>query len=738
MSGNKNYLYLNRERHWPDFHSDGLELRDDGSLQLSSVPLLEGELPEGLANLGTPALPAGIAVAPDGTIYYSDPSKHLLMKIDGCDSRLAPIACVGGKGTRPGQLNTPRGLLIPQHRPALFVADSANHRLEIFDLNAYRLLDIWGQENFDAAPHPGSAPGQLDTPTALAADGAGNIYVVDAGNKRVQKFNVAGDVVSKFWDRLEAEHILSEPRDIAVDWYGETTHLYVIDKVAQRIFVVGTDGHALRDEDGQPVSFGLDGMDALGIAVTADAVYVGDNARRRVLGFRKANGFVFAGEAVGYHGPVAALALDGKGYLLVHSGTGLAPVRLTIGKGYRTAGHLWSEPIRPGVEKVNWHRLRAEMQRLDSNAHLHFFIHTSNDESQSPPAPSLDTHGGDPFAGWSPVAIDVTDFLIEGEDSCCLWVGALFTGDGSVTPVVSQLRVEFNHVMYADYLPAIYRKETPCTDFLVRLLALFESFFGEVEDEIAGLPALFDALVVPANYLGWLASWLALELDEDWDEAMKRRVIGDAFEAYARRGTAEGLRQSLRVFAGVDAVIEEPILSAAWWALPGKEEGCEPQAPCPEATEQKWRATENSLLGVTTMLAPAEAQGAVVGTTALLDGSYLITDEEFGTPLFEDVAHQFSVQIYRGQLKCAETLPQVRALIEREKPAHTAYHLCIIEPRMRVGFQSRIGIDTVVAGPPSGMRLGEGLVLGAESVLGGQPAGRIGKGSQVGVTTRVG
>ena len=71
------------------------------------------------------------------------------------------------------------------------------------------------------------------------------------------------------------------------------------------------------------------------------------------------------------------------------------------------------------------------------------------------------------------------------------------------------------------------------------------------------------------------------------------------------------------------------------------------------------------------MLAPAHAQGAVVGTTATLDQSHLVTNEDFGVPLFEDVAHQFSVQVYRGQVQCAETLPQVRAVIEREKPAHT-------------------------------------------------------------------
>jgi len=132
------------------------------------------------------------------------------------------------------------------------------------------------------------------------------------------------------------------------------------------------------------------------------------------------------------------------------------------------------------------------------------------------------------------------------------------------------------------------------------------------------------------------------------------------------------------------------------------------------------------------MLVASEAQGAVVGTTATLDQSHLITQEEFGAPLFDDLAHRFSVQLYRGGAFGEETLETVRALLDREKPAHTDYHLCLIEPNFRIGFQSRIGIDTVVAGPAPPATSDAGLVLG------GEPAGRIGRRSGVGQTTRLG
>ena len=61
------------------------------------------------------------------------------------------------------------------------------------------------------------------------------------------------------------------------------------------------------------------------------------------------------------------------------------------------------------------------------------------------------------------------------------------------------------------------------------------------------------------------------------------------------------------------------------------------------------------------------------------------------------------VRVYCGELRRAGALERVRATIEREKPAHTVYELCVIEPKMRVGVQSRVGIDSIVgqAQPPA-------------------------------------
>jgi len=129
----------------------------------------------------------------------------------------------------------------------------------------------------------------------------------------------------------------------------------------------------------------------------------------------------------------------------------------------------------------------------------------------------------------------------------------------------------------------------------------------------------------------------------------------------------------------------------------------------------------------------AHPQGAVLGSSATLDQTHLISDSDYGLPLFVEVADRFSVMVYRGQLGCAETLVKVREVIEEEKPAHTEYHLCIVEPSLRVGYQARVGIDTVVGGEslPTGLGDERGTILSGD-----KPA-EVGVSSRVGIDTRV-
>ena len=753
-NGKRNFRFLNVDGRWPVFEWEGLQLNEDGSLQLQTVPLLEGAELFADTDIDAGFGPAGIAVSKEGTIYFSSPNMHRVLRVDPCDGSVGQLSCAGGKGTGAGQFNTTRGLLMPQYRDSLFVVDSGNHRIQILHPESGQLVDIWGDSTSE--PGPSDEPGRFDTPWTLAGDDQGNVYVVDYGNKRVQKFDRAGEVVPSFWETMKGSAVLQRPVDIAVHAAAEGTRVYIVDGELHAVFIFDDEGNRVSTPENPEGSFGADVLiKPLGIAVSDDSVYVGDNERHAILTFERGKNYRFIGEAIGYHAAVAALLMLNDETLLVHSGESVAPRRLSVSKGYRTSGAMWSSAIKGDNLKTSWHRAEVEMQRLSGGAHLRVFVATADDDSNPPPVePSADNPFSDPKWRRAITPTDrfanLSDVFIGGEPSGFVWIGALFSGDGRSSPVVSQIRVEFDHKGYLNHLPAIYRTDQRCSDFLLRFLSMFETLFDDVEERIVDLSVLFDPESTPKDMLPWLAGWLAVELNEDWSEQRQRETIAGAFEFYGRRGTAAGLREALRVLGGVNAIIEEPILNAAWWSLPAQSNpcGCKPAAESAcgcgcgggarPGKESAWQSTANSVLGVTTMLVSASPQGAVLGSSATLDHSHLITNEEFGAPLFSEVAHQFNVQIYRTQLHCPETLPRVHAIIDREKPAHTEYHLCVIEPRMRVGFQARVGKDAVVAGPPTQRLLHEGMLLDQQSSLGGEPNATVGENSRIGIGTRVG
>jgi hypothetical protein len=74
--------------------------------------------------------------------------------------------------------------------------------------------------------------------------------------------------------------------------------------------------------------------------------------------------------------------------------------------------------------------------------------------------------------------------------------------------------------------------------------------------------------------------------------------------------------------------------------------------------------------------------------------------------LFDAYAHFFQVLVPAAWVRNQEEKAMLCRAIDTEKPAHTHYKLTLVEPRMRVGFQSTLGFDTVIGGRPPA-RLGD-------------------------------
>jgi phage tail-like protein len=337
-----------------------------------------------------------------------------------------------------------------------------------------------------------------------------------------------------------------------------------------------------------------------------------------------------------------------------------------------------------------WYRLQAFADALPGGAHLQLFTFTG--ESNAPYDPAAEN----PFASsaWIAAPIDLTDLIIANSPARQLWVGGVLRGDGSASPALHQMRVDYGRDTYLKYLPGIYRKQPASREFLERLLSLHESVLGSVEHEIDDLARLFDAGAAPAgdfpSWLNWLAGWFDFDLSERWPEGEAREHLAEAFQLYGRRGTVEGMRRYLDLYAGVKAHIEEPAQSATMWSL-----------------------GETSALGFTTRLAPGHLEGAVIGATATLGGSRLSTAEHFGAALFEDIAHRFCVNVYCAELQYPGALADLQAVVEREKPAHTVAHVHVIEPSMQIGIQARVGIDAIIANGPPAAQIGIRLDAGA-------------------------
>ncbi len=112
------------------------------------------------------------------------------------------------------------------------------------------------------------------------------------------------------------------------------------------------------------------------------------------------------------------------------------------------------------------------------------------------------------------------------------------------------------------YLPAAYQPDpNDHTSPLNALLLIQHRNFSSIQEKINRIETFFDPTLTPAaapaDFLAWLASWVSLELDDQWSEEKKRELVKDAAKLHRRRGTPNGLKLWIKRFFNVDIEIEE-------------------------------------------------------------------------------------------------------------------------------------------------------------------------------------
>lgn len=177
------------------------------------------------------ASPVGIAADGAGNVYVVDHGNHRVQKFNVSSAsgtwQATHVRTWGGLGNGPGQLNNPYGIALDSQN-TLWVADGGNGRVVRFDANGnYMSVVGW----------PGTGDGQFVTPTWVSFDSAGSMYVTetnsdpsdvrapDIAHQRIQKFNAAGQFVSKWGSYGENGGQFRLPFQVVVDLAGDAAYV---------------------------------------------------------------------------------------------------------------------------------------------------------------------------------------------------------------------------------------------------------------------------------------------------------------------------------------------------------------------------------------------------------------------------------------------------------------------------------------------------------------------------------
>ena len=100
----------------------------------------------------------------------------------------------GSFGTTEGKFKSPSGLAFDRGNDLLYVADTDNDRIQIFDVdgNCSGSDEVADDVCFvDEFGTSGNGEGEFDSPTAMVLDtGSDLLYIVDSGNDRIQIIDV--------------------------------------------------------------------------------------------------------------------------------------------------------------------------------------------------------------------------------------------------------------------------------------------------------------------------------------------------------------------------------------------------------------------------------------------------------------------------------------------------------------------------------------------------------------------
>ncbi len=181
--------------------------------------------------------PVAVAVDEHGTVFVADTIRGEVVAFEQSGSEIRRF--------QPPKTTSYRPVAVAVTGGALYVADMANHAVDVYSTQSGRLLRSIGER--------GSSTGRAYYPSGVAVDAAGQVYVSFMMNARVQVFDNDGRFTRTFGAAGNRYGSLGTPKDIAVGPDGVS---FVADAQFGCVHLFDPDGRLLlvlggpRDEPG--------------------------------------------------------------------------------------------------------------------------------------------------------------------------------------------------------------------------------------------------------------------------------------------------------------------------------------------------------------------------------------------------------------------------------------------------------------------------------------------------------
>jgi sugar lactone lactonase YvrE len=245
--------------------------------------------------------PLGVAVDASGNVYIADSGNARIIRTTG--GRGFVVAGNGNQGlwgdggpAAGAQFKNPSGLIIDK-AGNLYIADTGNAAVRRILPNGL-IGEAAGKGTAGFAGDEGRAIcAQLKTPSSVAIDGKGRLYIADSGNNRIRAITsegmirtIAGTGIAGFGGDggISTSAQLKSPGGVALD---EAGNVYIADTGNSRIRKIALDGTISTIAGNGTPGFGGDAGPAAaaqlnapaGIALdSAGALYIADSGNNRI------------------------------------------------------------------------------------------------------------------------------------------------------------------------------------------------------------------------------------------------------------------------------------------------------------------------------------------------------------------------------------------------------------------------------------------------------------------------